>query len=157
MRTVLVAILAFVLMEPVTCGVHRFVMHGFGARLHTSHHRVRRTRWEANDLFPVLFAGAVMTALAFGYDTSWEGTVVPAAVGVTAYGVVYGVVHDLYIHRRFGVLRVTVPLLDRLAEAHRIHHLYGGAPYGMLLPVVPAELRARAARTTRNPLVAAGS
>ena len=44
-------------------------------------------------------------------------------------------------------------LAHRLAEAHRIHHLYGGAPYGMLLPVVPAELRERANHTDRNPLV----
>ena len=42
--------------------------------------------------------------------------------------------------------------LDHLAEAHRIHHLYGRAPYGMLVPVVPAELRERASRTERDPL-----
>jgi beta-carotene 3-hydroxylase len=157
MRTVLIAVLAFVLMEPVTCAMHRFVMHGLGRRLHASHHRLRRAHWEANDLFPVMFAGVVMTALALAYDTSWEGAVVPAAFGVTGYGAVYAMVHDLYIHRRFGVLQRSVPVLDRLAAAHRVHHLYGGAPYGMLLPVVPAELRARAEHTARNPLVVAGS
>ena len=44
--------------------------------------------------------------------------------------------------------------LDRLADAHRIHHLYNAAPYGMLLPIVPSELRERAERTDRNPLAA---
>ena len=30
------------------------------------------------------------------------------------------------------------PLLDRLAAAHELHHRFGGAPYGMLVPIVPA-------------------
>ena len=42
--------------------------------------------------------------------------------------------------------------VDRLGDAHRIHHLYNAAPYGMLFPVVPAVLRDRASRTQRNPL-----
>ena len=47
-------------------------------------------------------------------------------------------------------------VLDHLADAHRIHHLYNAAPYGMLVPVVPAELRARAALTERDPFVTLG-
>ena len=38
----------------------------------------------------------------------------------------------------------------RLAEAHRLHHRYGGEPYGMLFPVVPVSLRARAAPPSRD-------
>ncbi len=64
----------------------------------------------------------------------------------------YALVHDGYIHRRLGVFGARrIPALDRLADAHRIHHLYNAAPYGMLAPVVPAELRARAAGTDRDP------
>ena len=32
-------------------------------------------------------------------------------------------------------------VLDHLADAHRIHHLRNGAPFGMLWPVVPRDLR----------------
>jgi hypothetical protein len=39
----------------------------------------------------------------------------------------------------------------RLAAAHRLHHRYGGEPYGMLFPVVPASLRAQAATPSRDP------
>jgi beta-carotene 3-hydroxylase len=61
-------------------------------------------------------------------------------------------VHDGYIHRRLGVFGTRrIRSLDRLADAHRIHHLYNAAPYGMLAPVVPAELRERAAATDRDP------
>ncbi|HEY6316563.1 MAG TPA: hypothetical protein VI462_01590 [Acidimicrobiia bacterium] len=32
----------------------------------------------------------------------------------------------------------------RLRAAHNVHHLFGGAPFGFLAPVVPARLRATA-------------
>ena len=41
----------FVLMEPATYAVHRWLMHGPGRGLHRSHHRLAAGRLEANDLF----------------------------------------------------------------------------------------------------------
>lgn len=146
---------AFVLMEPFTAMAHRWVMHGAGVRLHRSHHRRsridssrRRLEPEANDWFPVAFALVVMAGFAAGFNVAELAFLVPLGVGVTAYGAVYAVVHDLYIHRRlpvFGERRI--PVLERLAVAHREHHEKNAAPYGMLLPVrsgsrpsqVPAE------------------
>ena len=149
----MIAVVAFVVMEPVTAASHRWLMHGVGERLHRSHHRPSGRGWEANDWFPVMFASVVLVTMWVGFNRDGFGALVPVAVGVTAYGAAYATVHAVYIHGRlrwFGDRRFAP--LDRLAEAHRIHHLYGGAPYGMLLPVVPAELRQRAARTDRNPL-----
>jgi beta-carotene 3-hydroxylase len=150
---VLTALVAFVLMEPFTYAAHRWVMHGFGERLHRSHHRaVPSPGWEANDGYPVIFAGVVMLALAVGFNVPGAGMLVPVCIGVTAYGLAYALVHDVYIHDRLPLFRGRrFALLDRLADAHRIHHLYNGEPYGMLLPVVPKELRDRAARTSRDP------
>ncbi len=152
---VLLALSAFVLMEPVTAATHRWVMHGIGSRLHRSHHqRPGSPGWEANDWFPVMFASIVMVAMWFGFNRDGFAALVPVTVGVTLYGAAYALVHDVYIHGRLSWLRGRrIDVFDRLAAAHRIHHLYGGAPYGMLLPVVPAELRARAAATDRDPLV----
>jgi beta-carotene 3-hydroxylase len=73
-------------------------------------------------------------------------------VGAAAYGLLYALVHDVYIHRRLPLFGRRHALLDRLAEAHRIHHLFHGEPYGMLLPVVPRVLRQRAGATARDPL-----
>lgn len=150
---VLLVVGAFVVMEPVTAATHRWVMHGVGERLHRSHHRPLTTRWEANDAYPVMFAAVVCLGLWIGFNRpGWSG-LVPVGMGVTLYGIAYATVHDVYIHGRlrlFGERRFGV--LDRLADAHRIHHLYNGAPYGMLLPVVPRELRRRATGTTRDPL-----
>lgn len=153
---------AFVAMEPITAATHRWVMHGIGRWFHHSHHRPGRTRrWERNDWFPVCFASIVMFGLWLGFNRDSLRALVPLAVGVTLYGATYALVHDGYIHRRldpFGTRGNA--LLDHLAEAHRIHHLFNAAPFGMLVPVVSADVRARAALTDRDPfaepMVAAG-
>jgi beta-carotene 3-hydroxylase len=153
MRFVALAALSFVLMEPVTYAAHRWVMHGFGERLHRSHHRPPTGGWEANDLYPVVFASVVLVGLYLGFNVPGLGGLVAVGVGVTAYGAAYALVHDVYIHGRLPLFRGRrFAVLDRLADAHRIHHLYNGEPYGMLFPIVPAELRERAARTDRDPL-----
>jgi len=154
--SILLAVVAFLAMEPITAATHRWVMHGVGEFLHRSHHRQTDTRWEANDWYPVMFAAAVNVALFAGFNWDGFGSLVPVAIGVTVYGATYALVHDVYIHGRLGwFTNRRVAVFDRLADAHRIHHLYNAAPFGMLLPVVPAELRDRASRTTRNPLARA--
>jgi beta-carotene 3-hydroxylase len=151
----LIVVVGFVAMEPLTAATHRWVMHGIGEWFHRSHHRPgRKPRWERNDWFPVAFAAIVMFGLWLGFNTSLTG-LIPLAIGVTLYGIAYALVHDGYIHRRIDPFGDRpIPALERLADAHRIHHLYNAAPYGMLVPVVPAELRARAANTDRDPFAA---
>ena len=151
--SILIAVVAFVAMEPITAATHRWVMHGIGEFLHRSHHRPTRQRFEANDWYPVMFAALVNLGFFAGFNWNGFGALVPVGIGVTAYGAAYALVHDVYIHGRLGWFRTRrIATFDRLADAHRIHHLYNSAPYGMLVPVVPAELRDRAARTDRNPL-----
>jgi len=142
-----VALVAFAVMEPVTYLTHRFVMHGFAIGWHRSHHRRRPGRFERNDLFPVMFAGLSTVAVAAGFNVPALGALVPVVAGVAAYGAAYLFVHDLYIHRRLARFTMRWRVLDRLAAAHELHHRFGGEPYGMLLPVVPAALRARVARS----------
>jgi len=146
---VAVVVAAFVVMEPLTYAAHRFVMHGIGMRLHRSHHRRWPSRragdpfFEANDAFPVIFAGATMVAIAVGFNVDGLAVLLPLALGATLYGVAYAFVHDGYIHGRVPVRR-RHRRLDRLAEAHALHHRFGGEPFGMLLPVVPRTVRDRA-------------
>jgi beta-carotene 3-hydroxylase len=150
MNGVLWIVGAFVVMEPVTYAAHRWLMHGPGMVLHRSHHRVSGGgRLEANDWFPVMFATVVCAGLALGFNVAGFGTLVPVGIGVTLYGAAYALVHDVYVHGRLPLFarRHGAPVagLEQLAEAHRLHHRFGGEPYGMLLPVVPAALKARAA------------
>jgi beta-carotene 3-hydroxylase len=145
LRGALVATAAFAAMEPVAYGAHRWVMHGPGRALHDSHHRPGlegRERLEANDLYPLLFAAATVTGMAAGTHRGREqghhpAVVLAAGAGVTAYGLAYAFVHDVYIHRRLGSVR-SVPGLERLRRAHACHHRDGGEPYGMLFPILPA-------------------
>lgn len=148
---VLIATVSFVAMEPITAATHRWVMHGVGSRLHRSHHRPPgAARWEDNDVFPLVFASIVMIGLWFGFHRDSLAWLVPVGVGITLYGAAYALVHDGYIHRRvdiFGARRHR--LLDRLADAHRIHHVANGAPFGMLVPIVPSEMRTRTGAASR--------
>lgn len=140
---VVVGMVAFGVMEPVTAAAHRLVMHGFGWPLHRSHHRVRAdARFELNDLYPLIFAAVTMVAMALGFQGGGFAVLVPVSVGVTVYGACYGFVHEVYIHGRVRLAWRWAPL-DRLKEAHRLHHLWSDAPYGMLVPIVPARVRAR--------------
>jgi beta-carotene 3-hydroxylase len=152
----LAMLVAFVVMEPATYAAHRWVMHGIGWTLHRSHHRRRVTRswkdrWEANDWFPVMFAGVTIVAMAAGTTDSSLAVLVPVAIGVTIYGAAYAFVHDVYIHGRFARMPVFAPL-ERLRWAHGVHHLYGAEPYGMLCPIVPRALRERSRTTAIEPL-----
>ena len=150
MRPLVLALLAFAAMEPITAATHRFVMHGIGLRLHRSHHRRSHVGWELNDAYPVMFAAVVCVGLWIGFHAPTWSELVPIGIGVTAYGAAYALVHDVYIHRRlhwFGDR--AVPVLDRLAAAHALHHRYGAAPYGMLVPIVPGRIRARVSGAER--------
>lgn len=130
-------------------------MHGVGAFLHRSHHSARVARFERNDWYPVMFAAIVNVGFFAGFNVEALSALVPVGVGITTYGAAYALVHDVYVHRRLGWFDGReIAVFDRLADAHRIHHLYNAAPYGMLMPIVPQDLRARAARTTRDPLAA---
>lgn len=147
----LVVVGAFLGMEGISYLAHRFLMHGPGMGWHRSHHVPTEGAFEKNDLYPLTASSLAISAFALG---TWGPQVRPlvlVGVGMTLYGLSYLFVHEVYIHRRLGSGTWKVRVLERLKEAHRVHHLFGGEPYGMLLPVVPRALRERAAASTRDP------
>lgn len=145
-----VVLLSFVAMEAVSYLAHRFVMHGFGMGWHRSHHRRTESRFDKNDLFPVTFAAITILAMTAGVTLPSLELLYTVGIGVTVYGMAYLFVHDVYIHARLGRLPTMAPL-EWLKESHRIHHLFGGEPYGMLLPIVPKALRRRAQSLETDP------
>lgn len=144
MTSVLLALAALVLMEPITAVTHRVLFHGAGMGWHRSHHEPPRGVVEANDLFPVVFAAATIVVLSIGVWVGAGEVLVPIGIGVTAYGAAYLVVHDVVIHRRVPWLHVPDRVGARLRHSHNVHHLFGREPYGFLAPMVPADLAARA-------------
>ncbi len=142
----------FLGMEVLVYLSHRFLMHGPGLPIHKSHHQRRpEPGFEGNDLYPLAGSALAMLGFAIGLNVAGMEALVPIGVGLTVYGVAYFFVHDVYIHRRLPWFSAEVAVLERLKEAHRIHHLWAGEPYGMLFPVVPAALRERAEAVDYDP------
>jgi beta-carotene 3-hydroxylase len=141
---VLLAVAALVVMEPVTALLHRSLFHGIGMGWHRSHHEPAQGGFEANDLFPVVFAVATILVLSVGVWIGGGSVLVPLGIGVTAYGAAYLLVHDVVIHRRLPWPPIPDRVGQRLRAAHNVHHLYSGAPFGFLVPRVPADLAQRA-------------
>ncbi|MGH9151290.1 MAG: sterol desaturase family protein [Acidimicrobiales bacterium] len=146
---------ALVAMEGVSYLTHRFVMHGFGIGLHQSHHDPDEGGFELNDLYPMMFSSVAVGAFAVGTLAS-VGELVLVGAGITLYGASYLFVHEVYIHRRLPWVRRRYRVLEWMRSSHRIHHLYGGEPFGMLVPLVPPELRRRAETATWDPLARGG-
>ena len=145
-----IVVAALVAMEGVSYLTHRFVMHGFGIGLHQSHHDTGEGGFELNDLYPMMFSSVAIGAFAWGTLASARSLLL-VGTGITLYGVSYLFVHEIYIHRRLDLVKRRYRVLEWLKSSHRIHHLYGGEPFGMLLPLVPADLRRRAETATWDP------
>lgn len=155
---ILVAAAAFVAMEGVAWLAHRYVMHGWGWGWHRSHHEPHDGLLEKNDWYAV-----VGTAAAIGLFLLAGRVQSPAlqamAAGITAYGIAYSLVHDGLVHQRWPVRWVPRGgYLQRLVQAHRLHHAVrtreDGVSFGFLLAPDPkrlaATLRARRARAAEE-------
>jgi beta-carotene 3-hydroxylase len=142
MMAVVASLVAFVAMEPAAAGFHRAVMHGKGWVWHRSHHRKSAGTVEANDVFPFLFAALTVIGMAVAERGSHRMTL-GALVGVSGYGLAYGLVYDVCVHGRFRRRRPVLPgrWLGWIRACHAVHHQTGLAPYGFLVPIVPVRYR----------------
>ena len=122
-------------MEMVAYLMHRYLMHGPLWCLHESHHLRERGRFELNDLFGVFFALPSIILIYFG--THGSPTLLPIGLGMTAYGVIYFVFHDVIVHRRLTHrIRPGGAYLQRIIKAHHIHHAthtkHGAVSFGFI-------------------------
>ena len=127
----------FCFMEFIAWFTHKYVMHGFLWCLHKDHHKKDHISWfERNDFFFIFYAVASMSLIMAAANTSfWYGQ--PLGFGILAYGIAYFIVHDIFIHQRFRLLRNTNNKYARgVRKAHRIHHRHidkqDGECFGML-------------------------
>lgn len=127
-----------VLMEGVAWGMHKYIMHGPFWNLHEDHH-VRDNHdsfLELNDSFFVFFAIISITAFSLWSIFGWV-IALGIGIGVFIYGVIYFVIHDLFIHQRIKIWRNTKnPYLLAIRRAHKMHHKHigkeDGECFGML-------------------------
>lgn len=135
--SVLIVIAAFLAMEGVAWFTHKYIMHGFLWSLHKDHHKKESEGFfEHNDFFFLIFAIPGIIFLYIGSQNNfnywfWIG------LGITIYGMAYFLVHDIFIHQRFKILRNTDNwYFKALRRAHKMHHKHiqkeDGECFGML-------------------------
>lgn len=126
---------SFLMMEGVAWFTHKYIMHGFLWTWHKDHHVRGKGFFEWNDLFAVIFASVAITLIVLGSETFnwmfWMGT------GITAYGIGYFLVHDVFVHQRFKLFRnANSRYAKALRRAHKIHHKtlakHGAESFGFL-------------------------
>ena len=134
---ILIYVTTFLFMEFMAWFSHKYIMHGFLWYLHKDHHKKDHGSWfERNDLFFIFYAVVSMSlVILWGEYGFWAG--LPMALGIFTYGMSYFIVHDIFIHQRFKILRTTNSKYAKgLRRAHKIHHKSihkgGGECFGML-------------------------
>ncbi len=118
------AIVGFFGMEAFSWAFHKYVMHGPLWHIHKTHHQHSKSFFEWNDVFSLIFGGSAALAIYLGL-ASGNYALAGVGLGVTAYGMVYFVLHDVAIHNRIkSRFWSRLPLFGRIRRAHKIHHRY---------------------------------
>ncbi len=134
---ILAFLTAYIGMEGVAWGTHKYLMHGPLWFLHEDHHTKNPNRFlEKNDWFFVLFALPGIALIVAGINAGWNASFF-AGLGISAYGFTYFLVHEILIHQRLPLWRKTDNLyLAAVRRAHRRHHIHkqkeDGECFGML-------------------------
>lgn len=130
MQFIGLTILGFVGMEIFSYVVHRWLFHGILWRIHVTHHTQRKSWFELNDLFSLIFAGVSIVFIVSGnYIFS------PIGLGIAIYGFIYFITHDLFTHCRFLPFNSKNKTLLTIRAAHQRHHQsaekLGLEPFGL--------------------------
>ncbi|WP_017348697.1 sterol desaturase family protein [Pantoea sp. A4] len=120
-----IVLLTVVLMEIVAALSHKYIMHGWGWGWHRSHHEPHSGWFEINDLYAVVFALLAIALIWFGAQGMWPLQWIGA--GMTAYGLLYFIMHDGLVHQRWPFKYIPRRgYFRRLYMAHRMHHAVRG-------------------------------
>ncbi|WP_380178698.1 sterol desaturase family protein [Kalamiella sp. sgz302252] len=141
----LIVLATIAAMEIIAALAHKYIMHGWGWGWHLSHHEPRKGWFEVNDLYAVVFAVISIILIYLGSIGHWPLGWIGA--GMTAYGLLYFMVHDGLVHQRWPFRYVPRKgYLKRLYMAHRLHHAVRGregcVSFGFLYAPPVAKLQA---------------
>ena len=132
-----VLIMTFFIMEFVAFFMHKYVMHTFMWRFHKDHHQPTGHHLQKNDIFFLIFAVpswlGIMLGLMYNYPL-----LVAIGAGIALYGLVYIMVHEVFIHQRLKFFKRTNSKYFRgIRKAHKVHHKNrgreNGTCFGMLI------------------------
>jgi len=143
---ILLFLITVLAMEGVAYATHRWIMHGPGWFLHESHHRPRGGRFEANDLYAVIFAAPSILLLWGGVNAAWGIWAIWVGAGIAAYGAIYFGFHDIIVHQRLSHRYLPrSSYMKRIVQAHRLHHATeskeGAVSFGFIWAPRPETLK----------------
>ena len=117
-----IMILSVLGMEIIAIITHKYLMHGPGWFLHKSHHIKNNNKFELNDFYFILFSIPSMLLIIFGLINK-NFILLSIGVGILLYGIIYIILHDIIIHRRFGIkININTSYLKKIKYSHLIHH-----------------------------------
>lgn len=115
-------IAAFFTMEVVAWLAHKYLMHGILWSVHRDHHQPTGRTFQRNDWFFLIFAIPAWQCIMLGFIF---GSILSIGIGfgISLYGIVYFLFHEVLIHRRFNWLdNFDNPYFKAIKEGHRAHH-----------------------------------
>lgn len=138
---VAITLVTILCMEFVAWSAHKYLMHGWLWIWHEDHHKPHYEKegfFEKNDLFFLVFAIPSMICYIVGslfMDYRW---VLFIGIGISIYGLIYFLIHDVYIHQRFKWFRQLDNKYSRaILRAHGAHHAKtqkeDGESFGLLI------------------------
>ncbi|MEM9547559.1 MAG: fatty acid hydroxylase [Bacteroidota bacterium] len=137
--TLTVLLTAFV-MEFVAYFSHKYLMHGWLWSWHADHHnpKMKEGFFEKNDLFFLVFAIPSMACYFLGSFVPSLRILFFVGIGISIYGLIYFLIHDVYIHQRFKWFRQLDSKYSRaILRAHGDHHSIqekeGCTSFGLLI------------------------
>jgi beta-carotene 3-hydroxylase len=127
-------------MEFVAWLAHKYLMHGFLWIWHEDHHKPHFEKdgfFEKNDLFFLVFAIPSALSYIFGSIYAELNWLFFIGIGISIYGLIYFLIHDVYIHQRFSWFRqLDSPYSRAILRAHGAHHAKtykeDGVSFGLL-------------------------
>ena len=125
LSAILIIVATVVGMEFVAWFAHKYVMHGFLWSWHEDPHKPHFDKegfFEKNDLFFLVFAIPSATCYIVGLNSSLIFLLF-VGIGISIYGLIYFLIHDVYIHQRFKWFRQLENTYSKaILRAHGTHH-----------------------------------
>lgn len=124
LRNLALFLAAFFFMEFVAWFTHKYIMHGLLWNLHRDHHKKDHGGFfEWNDLFFLIFAAPGIYLIYKGFHAGWGDPRLWLGLGISAYGMAYLFVHDIFVHQRVRrARRIDNAYFRALRRAHHMHH-----------------------------------
>lgn len=127
-------------MEFVAWSAHKYLMHGLLWTWHEDHHQphLKTGFFEKNDRFFLVFAiPSAFCYMAGSFWADWRFLLF-IGIGISIYGLIYFLIHDVYIHQRFSWFKQLDNKYSKaILRAHGSHHAiqekHGCESFGLLI------------------------